>query len=77
MPSRFSRTRATGVAIMCAAAIAVSALTPTVAYASNNCSAIAAGAFRAVYNATGSAVLAAKVAEMQYTSCVTIDWFTR
>lgn len=60
-----------------ATVVAMSALTPTPAHASETCGSLAAGAYRAVYNTTGSTFLAYKAAEAQYYSCRAIELLTR
>lgn len=57
---------------------AVSAFTPAPAHASpSTCAALAAGAYRAVYNTTGSSFLAYQAAENQYWACRAVDFITR
>ena len=68
---RFARLGAT-VAIVAAA----SALTPASAQAASNCGALAAGAYRAVYNTTGSSYLAFEAWKFQYYSCRAVEWLT-
>ena len=68
---RFARLGAT-LAVVAAA----SALTPASAQAASYCGSLAAGAWRATYNATGSAFLAYKAWEFQYYSCRAVEWLT-
>lgn len=61
---------------MMALVLGASTMTPSAAHAESYCNSLAAGAFRAVYNTTGSVTLAYHAATFQYNSCRAVEWLT-
>ena len=77
MQTHATRRRLTRLGATLAVIVGASALTPTEAHAVSHCASLAAGAYRAVYNTTGSTFLAYKAWEFQYFSCRAVEWLTR
>jgi hypothetical protein len=76
METHATRRRLTRLGATLAVIVGASALTPAEAHAASSCAALAAGAYRAVYNTTGSTFLAAEAWEFQYYSCRAVEWLT-
>ncbi len=75
METQTIRRRLTRLGATVAVVAGALALTPGTARA-DDCGSLAAGAYRAVYNTTGSRILAFEAWKFQYYSCRAVAWLT-